>query len=213
MEPFRYTLLGDGASDRCLLPILGWMLSGFSDLRGRGVVPQVADLRGVDPPLRSLPERLQAAFQRQPCEILFVHRDAEGAAHEDRAQEILTAARLAEVPAFVPVIPIRMTEAWLLIEEEAIRQAADNPNGRAVLPIPPIRRLEQERDPKLLLRDCLKLASEKRGRRLEQFERDIPRRIHRVAALIRDFAPLRQLAAFVHLESRTAETLREILDR
>jgi hypothetical protein len=213
MEPFRYTLLGDGSSDRCLLPILGWVLGQIPGLTGRGLVPQVADLRGVEPPLRDLSARIRAAFQQQPCEILFVHRDAERATLEGRVTEIREAAESAEIPAYVPVVPIRMTEAWLLIEEGAIRRAADNPNGKAVLGLPPLLKLERERDPKDLLCECLKLASEKRGRRLEQFERDLHRRVHRVAALIRDFTPLRQLPAFAHMESATSQVIQELLDR
>jgi hypothetical protein len=213
MDPFRYTLLGDGSSDRCLLPILSWVLSQIPLLAGRGVVPQFADLRGLDPAPRALSDRIREAFRQNPCEVLFVHRDAEGSPLEERIAEIREAAENAPIPAYVPVVPVRMTEAWLLIEEGAIRQAADNPNGRTVLGLPPLQRLERERDPKDLLGECLRLASEKTGRRLEQFERDLHRRIHRVAALIRDFTPLRQLPAFAHLESATSQVIQELLER
>lgn len=213
MEPFRYTLLGDGSSDRCLLPILGWVLRQIPELTGRGLVPQTADLRGFEPAPRDLPSRIRQAFRQQPCEILFIHRDAESATLATRVTEIREAAFQAEIPAYVPVVPVRMTEAWLLIEEEAIRRAADNPNGRTALSLPPLSRLERERDPKDLLWSSLRLASEKRGRRLEQFERDLPRRMHRVAALIQDFTPLRQLPAFVQVESLTAQVIRDLLSQ
>jgi hypothetical protein len=212
MESFRYTLLGDGSSDRCLSPILDWILGQIPGLAGRGLVSQVADLRGIDPAPRDLAARIRAAFQQQPCEILFVHRDAERTTLEKRVTEIRQAATSAEIPAYVPVVPIRMTEAWLLIEESAIRRAADNPNGRTVLGLPTLERLERESDPKRLLHECLRLASEKRGRRLEQFERDIPRRIHRVAALIHDYTPLRQLPAFTHMENVTLQVISDLLE-
>src|SRR5947209_2033943 len=156
MEPFRYTLIGDGSSDRCLLPILGWVVSQVPALAGRGVVAQFADLRGLDPPPHRLAERIREAFRLNPCEILFVHRDAEGLALEDRVAEIREAAGVAEIPSYVPVVPIRMTEAWLLIEETAIRRAAGNPNGKVVLQLPSLQRLERERDPKDLLHQYLK---------------------------------------------------------
>lgn len=50
-------------------------------------------------------------------------------------------------------------------------------------------------------------ASEKVGRRLRQFERDLPERAQRVSELITDFSPLRQLPAFRELERDAGEAL------
>jgi hypothetical protein len=99
-----------------------------------------------------------------------------------------------------------MTEAWLLIDDKAIRSAADNPNGEEPMPFPLLRRLESLADPKKILRECLLSASGKKGRRLDQFRRDLPGRIYRVADLIQDFSPLRALPAFHRFEEavRTA---------
>ncbi len=102
---------------------------------------------------------------------------------------------------FVPVVPVRMTEAWLLIDEGAIRRAASNPNGTQELELPAIARLEDLSDPKTALHDMLLKASEKRGRRLDQFRKRIPSAVHRVAELITDFRPLRQLDAFRAFEA------------
>ena len=104
-----------------------------------------------------------------------------------------------------------MTEAWLLIDEKAIRQAADNPNGTERLELPPIQKLESLPDPKQWLHEALVLASEKKGRRLQQFKRDLPSRIHRVAALIDDFSPLRRLPAFQQFETLTCERIDPLL--
>jgi hypothetical protein len=104
-----------------------------------------------------------------------------------------------------------MTEAWLLIDEGAIRRAAGNPNGTILLPLPKLARLEALADPKALLRNCLVRASEKTGRRLQQFERDLAERAERVAELTTDFSPLRELPAFQGLESDTRELLQGLL--
>lgn len=104
-----------------------------------------------------------------------------------------------------------MTEAWLLIDEQAIRRAAGNPNGEASLPLPKVANLETVADPKKLLRDCLIRASEKTGRRLQQFERDLGERAQRVAELITDFSPLQQLAAFQDFEKDAREVLTKLL--
>ena len=148
---------------------------------------------------------------RFPCEILFVHRDAEGTALAKRLKEVEEAAREITDLRYIPLVPVRMTEAWLLIDEKAIRQAADNPNGTERLDLPPIQKLESLPDPKQLLHEALVLASEKKGRRLQQFKRDLPARVHRVAALIDDFSPLRRLPAFHQFESVTREKIEPLL--
>jgi hypothetical protein len=202
--PLACTLAGDGATERALRPILEWLLGQVSFLQRRGFTVQVAA------PAADLGSRLVRAVQEYPCDILFVHRDAEREPREKRVEEIRRAVVAAGIPACVPVVPVRMTEAWLLIEEGAIRRAAGNPNGEASLPLPKTASLENVPDPKKLLRDCLIEASEKTGRRLHQFERDLPDRVQRVAELISDFSPLRQLPAFRAFESAAREALEQL---
>lgn len=100
-----------------------------------------------------------------------------------------------------------MTEAWLLMDERAIRAAADNPSGSGSLGLPALSELERLKDPKDALRTALKKACEKTGRRLGQFRRDLPLRVQRVAELIEDFSPLRNLSAFRALEEDTKRAL------
>ena len=139
-----------------------------------------------------------------------MHRDAEAQPREKRVQEICDAVTTIDLP-HVPIVPVRMTEAWLLLEEDAIRKAADNPNGTIGLDLPPIANLERIPDPKKVLSDLLILAAEKTGRRKAQFERDISVRRQRVAELIRDFSPLHQLPAFqaLDMDLKAAITKRE----
>jgi hypothetical protein len=106
-----------------------------------------------------------------------------------------------------------MTEAWLLIDEAAIRKAAGNPNGRAVLRRPPLAQLERVPDPKSALKELLVTASERQGRRLDQFRRNLNWYVQRVADLVYDFAPLRQLPAFQAFERDTRAALSELLGR
>jgi hypothetical protein len=185
--------------------ILEWVVRQSSLLQNRGFVVQVAA------PGTNLRERLVRALKDYPCDVLFIHRDAERETRERRLDEIRRAVSAAGAPTFVPVVPVRMTEAWLLIDKSAIRRAAGNPNGGAHLPLPQPARLENVADPKRLLRECLIRASEKTGRRLQQFERDLPERAQRVAELIDDFSPLRQLPAFQAFENDTREVLTRLL--
>jgi hypothetical protein len=207
---FRYTLLGDGSSDRCLVPVINWALRQIQNVP-LGFTAQIADLRENQPRVSGLSRRIEEAWRQFPCEVLFVHRDAEGMELSRRLEEIEEATRAATDLRYVPLVPVRMTEAWLLIDETAIRKAADNPNGTENLKLPPIQKLESLPDPKHWLHEALVLASEKKGRMLQQFKRDLPSRIHRVAALIDDFSPLRRLPAFHQFESLTRDRVQSLL--
>ena len=200
MNELRYTLLSDGSSDQALIPILTWTL------RSQGIQiaiqPQWADLRRLPSPRRPLPEKISLSLELYPCDLLFVHRDAEREDHDVRLAEINTAvAQLAEngLPAIVCVVPVRMQEAWLLFNEEAIRIAAGNEHGRQPLTLPSLAQAEQIPDPKRILYDLLRDASGLSGRRRKKFRVEVAAR--RVAEFIDDFSPLRQLTAFNAFES------------
>jgi hypothetical protein len=103
-----------------------------------------------------------------------------------------------------------MTEAWLLIDVQAIRLAADNPHSKARIQLPVLHELEQVSDPKSLLYDLLVAASEMHGRRRDRFKRDLSWRRQRVAELIDDFAPLRRLSSFSALEQEARRVVSEL---
>lgn len=200
MDDIRYTLISDGSSDRALLPILTWAL------REKGGVMRIreewADLRRLPNPPKTLRDRILIAIDLFPCDLLFIHRDAEGEDPKTRYKEIGNAIREATKRGFqapaVCVVPVRMTEAWLLFDELAIRLAAGNPNGRIPLSIPELSVIEQIRDPKNTLFNLLREASGLSGRRLKTF--DMAESRIRITELIADFSPLRKLSAFQRLE-------------
>jgi hypothetical protein len=139
--------------------------------------------------------------------LLFGHRDAERETPETRYEEVL-AARGEEPGPGVPVVcvvPVRMSEAWLLFDERAIRMAAGNPNGACPLDLPPLRRVEDEPEPKAVLYGLLAEASGLRGRR----RKGLPVSAYavRVPEFIDSFTPLRQLSAFRRLEAEVAEVV------
>lgn len=179
------------------MPLLSWCL------RKAGVEtisPQWADPFRM-PVARDLAERLAHAVDLYPCDVLFVHRDAEREDPATRREEIRQAsATLDRAP--IPVIPVRMTEAWLLFDERAIRLAAGNPNGTAELRLPPLHRVEQEPNPKQILLDAIRRASELGARRRAKLT---PREsIHRLAEVIDEFQPLEALLAFRELQADIA---------
>lgn len=200
MNELRYTLVCDGSSDAALLPILTWLLRQHA--LDHVIQPNWADLRGLPRPPHSLHERIRWACELYPCDIIFIHRDAEREPRERRTAEIWAAWDALQpatgLPSPICVVPVRMTEAWLLFDEAAIRRAAGNRSGRATLDLPVLRDVESLPDPKDTLYGLLRTASELHGRRLKDF-----RPSHaavRVSELIDDFEPLRQLSAFCALE-------------
>jgi hypothetical protein len=196
MSEVRYSLVADGPSDDALLPILNWLLG--EHFPGTAIQPTFADLRHLPPSRQGLPGRVRAGVGLYPCNLLFVHRDAEKEDPGNRVREISAAVEgLAERPPHACVVPVRMMEAWLLFDERAIRIAAGNPNGRMPLALPMLRETEGLADPKETLRALLREASGLTGRRLKNFQPS-PRRI---ANLIDDFSPLRMLPAFQRLEA------------
>jgi hypothetical protein len=194
----RYTLLADGSSDRVLVPILDWLLADLGV--PTAIQGEWADLSGYS--AKSLQDRVARAVDLYACDLLFIHRDAEGHTRAQRLDEVETALShktLSLSCDCIPIIPIRMTEAWLLISEEAIRYAAENKNGTVPLALPRLSRLERLVDPKEYLYGLLRTASQKTGRRLREFK---PQRyVHRISQAIDDFSPLRSLSGFQDLES------------
>ena len=198
MQELRYTLLADGSSDRALLPILTWLLRQYC-----GAIPieaEFADLRRLPHPPKKLSERIHWGVELYPCDLLFVHRDAESASIEEREAEIRKALEESSVEdsvRVVCVVPVRMQKAWLLIDEAALRRAAGNPNGTQPLAMPDVKKLERLADPKQRIRELLHQASGLQGRRLKRF--NWRSSAHRVAGIIDDFSPLYGLAAFQRL--------------
>ena len=196
MNDLRFTLITDGSSDRVLLHHLEWILrQTLGPLVA--VQPEWADLRSLRKRPESFAERIRIALDLYPCDLLFIHRDVEGQEPALRLAEIQQAVEDAAIATpIVPVVPIRMTEAWLLFDEPSVRRAAGNPQGRMTLELP-AKHAETIVDPKSLLYHALKKASGLAGRRLRRFRTGDA--VHRVAEYIDDFSPLQELAAFQSL--------------
>lgn len=188
------TLLADGSSDRCLINPINWILNQHSGLK------YSTEFAEYTAPIKNgLLARAQKAIEYYPCDILIVHRDAEGETYENRLKEIETNLSTLNKK-FIPIIPIRMLEAWLLFDENAIRKAANKPAGNNALNIPRINRIENNADPKTLLFDSLKIASEQTGRKLAKF--DVNKARVRVSELIDDYTPLLSLESFGKFKSQ-----------
>jgi hypothetical protein len=172
-----------------------------------------ADLRAFPKPINGLEHKIRAALELYPCDLLFVHRDADREPRATRVEEIRSAVQRISTDFFagrpyVCVVPVRMTEAWLLFDEAAIRQAAGNPRSATPLGLPLPKKVEDLPDPKSVLNEALLRATDKPVRRLRKFRTG--QAVQRLAELIQDYSPLRHAAAFQTLEQEIQAVLGEL---
>lgn len=196
-----YTLLSDGSSDRMLIPIINWT---FRQNLEETILIQSNWANLYHSHENDLVGKINYAIDKFPCDILFVHRDTEKKGENvfhDRMNEIETAwaKAIKHKEIFVPIIPVRMTEAWLLIDELAIRKASGNSNGTTPINLPQIQNLETLSEPKKILEELLYTASELKGRNRKKF--NVAQAKHLVSNNIIDFSQLRQLQAFQFFET------------
>lgn len=167
----RGLLLADGPSD---LPLAGH-LEVLCATAGNDVAITAVDPERLSPGDRTVAGRLEWVLAQQPeavPDVIFIHRDAETERADRRREEIDAACRSVGLSCpVVPIVPVRMTEAWLLLDEGAIRTVAGRPTGRQPLDLPTPREAERMADPKSRLRDVLLAASELSGRRRTEFQR------------------------------------------
>lgn len=187
-------LLGEGPTDRALLPLLRWLLGQSTASTCEIAWVDTNRIAGEG----ALAAKVARGLAANPCDLLFVHRDSDQQPPEWRYTEI--AAAVGAQP-YVAVVPIRMTEAWLLLDAAAIRAAAGRPSGAEDLALPPLSRMEALADPKRALREALISAHAATGRRAARF--DPGAALYRVADLVEDWSPLRRLSAFQRLERDT----------
>jgi hypothetical protein len=199
MSPLRITLSADGGSDKMLVSVIEWITATYEAI----AFNRTAFIGSTS----ALINRIEQALEKEPCDILIIHRDAENENFDIRENEIAVAADSLNLStAHVCLIPVKMTEAWFLHSEVAIRLAVGNPNSATPLNLPSIKNT-QTCDAKETLRQALIAAGELSGRRLRKFNFHECR--HSVARYIDDFSALRALPSFALFE----QSLRTAIDK
>ncbi|MDP2094352.1 MAG: hypothetical protein Q8K50_10760 [Hydrogenophaga sp.] len=202
MKRVTATLITDGSSDKLLVPLIELIFSAHTE-----IPYQVNCAEGLPPFSKGLRARIDSALELFPCDFLFVHRDAEGIDATLRQQEIETNwPDPQQTTVLICVVPVRMTEAWLIANQEPIRSAVGNPNGTESLGLPAIKDIESSPDPKEILFVALKAASGLSASRKRRFNPHQYR--HRVSELTDDLEPLRKLSSFRHLETQVQKHLK-----
>ncbi|NMO35326.1 DUF4276 family protein [Streptomyces sp. GMY01] len=191
----RILFTGEGTSDDGLVP----HIETVAAVGGTPVTVTAPDFgRLGSTHCHSVPEKLRVARRLgDDYDLIIIHRDADKFPAEDRRAEIAKAVA-AEWPAHphIAVVPVRMLEAWLLLDEMSIRQVAENPNGRMKLALPKGTAVEGIKDPKKLLKDTLAIASGYTGRRLDGFQKRFPHHRHKLLERLDPYGPVSDLPSW-----------------
>lgn len=195
---FTGLFVAEGSSDA---PLAAIVESLFLE-RGFIVRLSAPDFSRLERTAKDVRSRVSAglALLESGADVVVVHRDADNVGADARLSEIEKA--MLEVDrefALVPVIPIRMTEAWLLLDEQAIRHVAGNPNGRVKLDLPTLQEVERIADPKTQLRDCLLAASDAAGRRRKMLANRFPQHRRQLLERLDSNGPVSSLKAWQRL--------------
>jgi hypothetical protein len=203
----HFVLVAEGGSDEGLIGPLENLCIDAGATEVTGTAPDFGRLRqGVG---HTVLEKLRAAVQLEPsANLFFIHRDSDSTDPEPRYREIAEAVADASLDeAWVAVVPVQETEAWLLLDELRIRRAAGRPNGTVALNLPTATQIEGVANPKERLKAALAAASELSGRRLKKFKAEFS--IHRRLLLqaLSAAGAIEQLTSWVRLRSDTASTI------
>ncbi|MEU8269208.1 hypothetical protein AB0B89_18840 [Sphaerisporangium sp. NPDC049002] len=199
-KPLSGLFIAEGTSDLPLSDIVEFL---FAE-RGQSLRLSKPDFDALKKVRKDVESKLIAGAQLtgKPFDLAVIHRDADNAGWQARLSEVQSAVLSSGVPCeLIPVIPIRMTEAWLLLDESEIRKVAGNPNGRENLGLPKIREVEGIADPKGLLRDCLMKAASVRGRKRQTAATRFPQHRRQLLERLDLQGPVAQLSSWKKLVS------------
>ena len=183
--------MADGGTDRLLVPIIQWAIHRLDP-----------DVEILEPEFRkrhgSVVDFLGG--YESGVMLVFVHRDSENLSLQQRSREFEAVTQ----PNVVPVVPVQMSEAWILFDGTAVAKAAGSPGSR--VPVPAIAEIEGISNPKERLDQLLfRAAGSPTGRHGQNFKRSIVDRRVSVAEYISDYAPLRHLPAFRRFQRSLSE--------
>ena len=203
MDTLSTGLIGDGSSDQALIPLITTLLGDLlPDTR-------IETPQWVAPTNKNvLAEKIAYALDPEnfQFDILFVHRDAENETASKRAEEITQSTPLGNHHV-VCVIPVRMTESWLITSEKVIKDAVGNSHSKAKLALPLQNKIESC-DSKAVLFSALIKASEYGAQRRRTFKPEQFR--YRVAELTTDLTALRKISSFKQMEDTLIDVLQQL---
>ena len=151
-------------------------------------------------------------------DLLFIHRDADhyrdtnAAGPDNRRNEIQAAMQSVSYPGllYVGVVPVRMTEAWLLVDKCKIRRVAGKPDNRCNLDLPALGEIERMSNPKERLKEILLQAGSPSGRRRKNFKSKFGGHRRQLIENLPVGGPLEKLPSWVRFRDDTIAALQAL---
>jgi hypothetical protein len=206
----HFVMIGEGRSDEGLIPHIERLIIALGADEVTGTAPDFNVIPGHRG--HSVGEKLRTAVQLEPAaNLVVIHRDADGRDPEPRYQEVTAAAvAFCQERQWVAVIPVQETEAWLLLDESAIRLVAGKPNGRAPLTLPAAGRVEHVAHPKEVLEQALVAASELTGRRAAKFRSSLSAKRKQLLEQLPIGGELERLSSWIRFRADLAAALSRV---
>lgn len=206
----HFVLIGEGSSDESLIPHLENLCIDCGADEVTGIAP---DLRRLPYPVgHSVEEKLRTILRLEPAaNLIFIHRDADSRDAQPRQVEIAQAVNACKLDkVWVAIVPVQETEAWLLLDELAIKQVTGKPNSQVNLHLPSAATVETMADPKAVLQQAIITSSGATGRRLERLRSDFA--LHRKLLLFRlpIVGPLTQVPSWVRMRADLEQAIEKL---
>ena len=199
-----FAFLCEGSSDTGLIAHLETLLVHF----GAQEVTGMPDTRKG-----TIPDRLRQLLTEEigtGIDMVFIHRDSDGPDRDGREREIHRGVEESGCPLpFIPVIPVQETEAWLLLDEQAIRDVVAS-KGKQSLRLPKPNAIEGTRKPKEILQKALLAASETSGRRLKKEKNSFNHHRRVLLQRLDPFGAVRDLPSWQCLERDIQRALAQL---
>ena len=205
----RFLLVCEGSSDAALVQHIRRLLVEYGQSDPEGMSWDKG---------RLLTDKIRGGLQYVgDCDLLFVHRDADAseetpsAGPQRRYDEIDQAVSDSGYSgAWVGIVPVRMTEAWLLLNKSEIRRVAGRPRSEEQFRLPSPSQVENCPDPKHRLVKSLTIASGASGRRLRRLQRDLPQVRYQLLENLPVGGLLKQVPSWVRFRDDLRKALHEL---
>ncbi len=197
----HFVLVCEGSSDEALVPHLRSLLVECGAREATGTAPDFS--RWGQRISRDIGTRVRVALRLEGhVDLLFIHRDADSPDPELRYNEIsMGVAKAGYANTWIGVVPVQETEAWLLLDESAIRRVSGRPKGRVVLNLPSPNHVEEITNPKGRLLEEILRASETSGRRRDHLKKKLSALRGHLLAELRTGGPLQNVPSWVRLKT------------
>lgn len=206
----RFLLVCEGSSDGALVHHIRALLIKYGATEAEG-----SSYHSGTPLLKKVKQGLDLSVSP---DLLFIHRDADGhhntatTGPRKRYEEIADAVQAtSHSDRYVGIIPIHMTEAWLLVNASEIRRVAGKPDSQRDLDLPAVQNIEKMADPKKLLKEVLfKAGSPKGERRQKDFKKKFGEHRRQLIENLPVGGPLKQLSSWVQFRDDTIAALQAL---